>query len=402
MTDVFVSYASADRERAKVVADALSAEGWSVWWDRTIPPGKQFDQVIEEALDAARCVVVLWSRTSVSSNWVKTESAEAMRRNVLVPALIEDVRIPLEFRRVQAADLSQWRGERSHPEFEKFRQSITEHLQPGSSRTGTAPEPPRRRAEPSPESQKPKRRSRKWVLTAITSVVVIGAAVLALAVYSDYAARADLAARIRLEEARNQAEARRAAEKAAADEAAERRANESSRPPPQAASPATPARPPPQTARPATPAPDKTQRVFEQRSTSYASTMEWRDHILRYAGTVKWSGTDANIKVAVFDLGSRLRVGDYDVPARISKVGPSEYIVSADFQIPRDSVSPYPHVHAARLMIRIQDGLPHLIENCPRPAECYPAGASADLSGLQREVDRYNETAKRIIDSMGR
>jgi hypothetical protein len=123
---------------------------------------------------------------------------------------------------------------------------------------------------------------------------------------------------------------------------------------------------------------------------------------LRYTGTVKWSTTDANMKVAVFDLGTRLRVGDYDVPARVSKVGPSEYIVSADFQVPRDSVSPYPHVHAARLTIRVEDGLPRLVQNCPRAGECYPGDGSGDLPAMQRELDRYNETARRIIDSMGR
>lgn len=53
MAEVFISYTSADRDRAKALAEALAAQGWSVWWDRTIPPGRMFDEVIEEALDAA-------------------------------------------------------------------------------------------------------------------------------------------------------------------------------------------------------------------------------------------------------------------------------------------------------------------------------------------------------------
>jgi len=129
MGDIFISYASADRERARMLAKVLQRRGWAAWWDREIPPGKEYDQVIEEALDSSRCVVVLWSQASVASSWVKTEAAEAMRRKILVPALIEDVKIPLEFRRLQAADLSHWGGESDHPGLEEFFQSIDRKIQ---------------------------------------------------------------------------------------------------------------------------------------------------------------------------------------------------------------------------------------------------------------------------------
>lgn len=124
MSDVFLSYANADRERAAAVAEALGLRGYSVWWDRTIPPGRVFDEVIQEALSAAGCVVVLWSRTSASSNWVKTEAAEGASRRLLVPAVIDDVLIPIEFRRIQAANLRDWTGDLSDPEFEGLVQSV--------------------------------------------------------------------------------------------------------------------------------------------------------------------------------------------------------------------------------------------------------------------------------------
>lgn len=124
-SDIFLSYATPNRPTAKVLAAVLSTKGLSVWWDREIPPGQTFDSVIEMALGSAKCVIVLWSSASVSSDWVKVEAAEGARRGVLVPALIEDVTIPLEFRRIQAANLTDWRASTSHPGFQSLVSSVT-------------------------------------------------------------------------------------------------------------------------------------------------------------------------------------------------------------------------------------------------------------------------------------
>jgi len=126
--DIFISYSSADRPFAQRLATALQGEGWSVWWDRAIPPGKSFDAVIEEALDAAKCVIVLWSKSSVASDWVKVEAAEAARRRILIPALIDSATIPLEFRRIQAASLTDWTSSSDHPGFVGLATSVRELL----------------------------------------------------------------------------------------------------------------------------------------------------------------------------------------------------------------------------------------------------------------------------------
>jgi hypothetical protein len=111
MDDVFLSYAREDRERARMVASALEAEGWSVWWDKKIVAGQAFDRTIETQLESARVVVVLWSVHSLRSEWVLNEAATAAERDVLVPVLLDDVKQPLEFRRRQAANLTAWKGD---------------------------------------------------------------------------------------------------------------------------------------------------------------------------------------------------------------------------------------------------------------------------------------------------
>jgi hypothetical protein len=107
-SDIFISYEHHDRKQARALANALTAQGWTVWWDRRIAPGEAFDVVIERELATSRCVIVLWSTRSVRATWVKNEARRAARRAVLVPVLIEAVEPPLEFDNLQAADLTTW------------------------------------------------------------------------------------------------------------------------------------------------------------------------------------------------------------------------------------------------------------------------------------------------------
>jgi formylglycine-generating enzyme required for sulfatase activity len=125
MSDIFISYSSEDRGKAKDIAEALVEQGFSVWWDRSILPGETYDTVIENALDTANCIIVLWSHTSVSSDWVRTEASDGKQRRILIPVLIErDVRIPIEFRRMQAADLIDWGGKLPHPGFDNLLKAV--------------------------------------------------------------------------------------------------------------------------------------------------------------------------------------------------------------------------------------------------------------------------------------
>jgi len=106
MADVFLSYASEDRERIIPLVDALHARKFTVWWDRDIGIGASYDRVIERQLNDALCVIVVWSKRAIESDWVKNEAQEGYNRGVLVPVRIDAVQPPLAFRRLQTADLT--------------------------------------------------------------------------------------------------------------------------------------------------------------------------------------------------------------------------------------------------------------------------------------------------------
>jgi hypothetical protein len=128
MSDIFVSYASEDRDRITPVVRALEATGWSVSWDKTIPVGKAWRKIIETEIETCRCMVVIWSATSINKEWVYEEASEGKRRGVLAPVLIDDIRPPLGFRDIQAAELKHWDGKAVSPEFDRLVKDISRML----------------------------------------------------------------------------------------------------------------------------------------------------------------------------------------------------------------------------------------------------------------------------------
>jgi hypothetical protein len=104
MSDIFISYKREEQATARKVANALESEGWTVWWDPKLRAGEIFDDVIEKALNEAKCVIVLWSKLSVNPEYVKAEATYALEHKKLVPVLYRNFKPPFFLARAISPD----------------------------------------------------------------------------------------------------------------------------------------------------------------------------------------------------------------------------------------------------------------------------------------------------------
>ena len=138
---LFLSYAHADQRRAKTLAAALGAAGYTVWWDALIEGGAAFARTINVALDKADAVIVLWSATSIDSDWVCDEAASGRDRKRLVPLSLDGTLPPLGFRQYHAIDLSHWKGRAGDPEMAAIERAIAATCAGETARTSSPSAP---------------------------------------------------------------------------------------------------------------------------------------------------------------------------------------------------------------------------------------------------------------------
>ncbi len=126
MSDVFVSYARSTEKQGQAVAEALRALGYSVWIDDQLPAHRNYSLVIEEELDRAKAVLVVWSAEATRSDWVMDEAERAREQRKLVQVSLDKARLPMPFGRIQCVDLSGWTGDLDAPGWRKVTASIAE------------------------------------------------------------------------------------------------------------------------------------------------------------------------------------------------------------------------------------------------------------------------------------
>ena len=178
MSDVFVSYKAEDRARVAPLVRAFESDGLSVWWDTQIAAGAEWREDIQQELDAAGCVVVVWSKRSVGhgGRFVRDEASRAQRRGTYLPVRIDKVEPPLGFGELHAIPLQGWKGSRDDPRFRHLLDAVHDV------RAGKTPK--------ALAAEEPGKVSRRTVLAGGSAAAVAVAGVGAWAIFKPGTARA--------------------------------------------------------------------------------------------------------------------------------------------------------------------------------------------------------------------
>ncbi|HXV00790.1 MAG TPA: TIR domain-containing protein [Caulobacteraceae bacterium] len=126
MAHIFISYARPDEPLAVMIADRLRAAGFEIWRDDQLPAHRPYAEVIEERINGAAAVVVLWSAEAAKSQWVRAEADIARNARTLVQASVDGTLPPMPFGQIQCADLKDWDGQGSSSGWNKLADSVAE------------------------------------------------------------------------------------------------------------------------------------------------------------------------------------------------------------------------------------------------------------------------------------
>jgi adenylate cyclase len=124
VSDIFISYARSTEAVARAAGDSLRQAGFKVWRDDELPAHRSYSDVIEERLQNAKAVLVLWSAEAVRSQWVRAEADIAREAGTLVQMSVDGTTPPIPFNQIQCADLADWSGSSDHPGWRKILDSV--------------------------------------------------------------------------------------------------------------------------------------------------------------------------------------------------------------------------------------------------------------------------------------
>jgi PQQ-dependent catabolism-associated CXXCW motif protein len=186
LADIFLSYAREDHTRAQQIASALTAAGYDVFWDVNIPPGKTWADVIEQKLSTSKAAIVLWSKSSTASKWVREEARLARDHGKLLPVLIDEAVPPFGFGEIQSADLKNWQGDPTDGQWRSLLDALAVSVGGGEVKPAPFPTEPPPAAKPAPiapPARRPFLSKRRAIVLAIAPIlltVIAGAVVVAI------------------------------------------------------------------------------------------------------------------------------------------------------------------------------------------------------------------------------
>jgi hypothetical protein len=174
MHEIFLSYSRRDSATVQALAKVLAERGLTAWVDRTgIEEGDAYDTQIEEAIAQTRVVIVLWSKNSVKSQWVRAEAAYALGKHKLLPISIDHTDPPLQFLHIQTIDFDGWQGGSDDEAFVRLLAALSKRLdrqvvagKPAAA-AAIAPTMP----TPAPDTAKPQTRP-NWIARTYNDVMV--------------------------------------------------------------------------------------------------------------------------------------------------------------------------------------------------------------------------------------
>ena len=102
--EIFLSHAAADRKHATALADVLGAHGLKVWYsDANIKNATQWHNEIGRALARCDWFVLIMTKNSAASKWVRWELMYALREDQY-----EDHILPILFKKCDYRNNLSW------------------------------------------------------------------------------------------------------------------------------------------------------------------------------------------------------------------------------------------------------------------------------------------------------
>ena len=107
---IFISHSSTDNSFVRSLAEKIKNSGYSVWLDeRDMIVGDSLAEKISKAIEDARIVLVIVSKASIASKWLKYELNIATERMIqgecrVIPVVKEKVELPPEVKGLLYAD----------------------------------------------------------------------------------------------------------------------------------------------------------------------------------------------------------------------------------------------------------------------------------------------------------